>query len=329
MSDYYRYRQKIERQRRRRNAAIALGIVVVLLCAAAGVFWAVRTSARRQPALADAAAETAAPTAATPEETGPVTPQRLLPAVETAAWDTSSPAAQTIDFDYLNTDSRMAGLPALGTASRAHFDTVTFLGDSITEGMECYETGYQNAHVCAYRGAGPDSVVYNTTVRDYIRNVEEPAFDAVVATQPDALYILFGTNALVSDGDEVVTKFITYYEKMIEMLQQSLPNVPIYIQSVPGVQEWVSETKPGLTNDRIQVVNNLLANLALRRGCYFVNIAEALNQTDGSQIDEYEADGIHMQPSGYTAWCTYLASHMAWNRLNKYSGENPLYILGS
>lgn len=44
----------------------------------------------------------------------------------------------------------------------------------------------------------------------------------------------------------------------------------------------------------IKLVNNLLANMALRKGCYFVNIAEALNQPDGSQIDEYEADGIHM-----------------------------------
>ena len=35
---------------------------------------------------------------------------------------------------YLNTDSRMAALPALGTVERSHFDTVTFLGDSITEG---------------------------------------------------------------------------------------------------------------------------------------------------------------------------------------------------
>ncbi len=68
--------------------------------------------------------------------------------------------------------------------------------------------------------------------------------------------------------------------------------------------------------------------MALRKGCYFVNIAEALNQPDGSQIDEYEADGIHMQPVGYTAWCNYLATHTAWDRRNTYAGENPLYILG-
>ena len=165
--------------------------------------------------------------------------------------------------------------------------------------------------------------------QDHIRNVQEPAFDAVVETQPDALYILFGTNTLVNGSEDTATKFITYYEKMIDMFHESLPNVPIYVQSIPGVQEWVKDSKPGLQNDRIKLVNNLLANMALRKGCYFVNIAEALNQPDGSQIDEYEADGIHMQPVGYTAWCNYLATHTAWDRRNTYAGENPLYILGS
>lgn len=335
MADYYHYRQKIEKQRRRRNAVVALMVVLIILCAAAGFFWMSRHNQQANTPQAEPAMPTSETAAtATPEQPEPTAqtpgnPQRLLPAVDNAAWDTATPVEQTIDLEYLNTDSRMAALPALGTVERSHFDTVTFLGDSITEGMECYATGYQNAHVRAYRGAGPESVVYNTTVKDHIRNVQEPAFDAVVQTQPDALYILFGTNTLVNGSEDTATKFITYYEKMIDMFHESLPNVPIYVQSIPGVQEWVKDSKPGLQNDRIKLVNNLLANMALRKGCYFVNIAEALNQPDGSQIDEYEADGIHMQPVGYTAWCNYLATHTAWDRRNTYAGENPLYILGS
>ena len=52
---------------------------------------------------------------------------------------------------------------------------------------------------------------------------------------------------------------------MIDMFHESLPNVPIYVQSIPGVQEWVKDSKPGLQNDRIKLVNNLLANMALRK----------------------------------------------------------------
>ena len=58
------------------------------------------------------------------------------------------------------------------------------------------------------------------------------------------------------------------------------------------------QTKPGLDNTRIINVNNMLANLALRKGCYFINIREALTKQDGSMIDEYDAqyDGVHFKP---------------------------------
>lgn len=340
MADYYTYRRAINAQRRRKRAVIALLVVMVGLCAAAGFFWFQRDQAAPVSAVSPAPQQPVSATsdqAATPapeqnagstaENAAPAAPQRLLPAVETARWDTSTPVEQTIDFEYLNTDCRMVALPQLGKVTRSHFDTATFLGDSITEGMECYPQGYNNAHVLAYRGQGPAAIVNNATVTDKIRNVTEPALDAVVASQPDFLYILFGTNSLVTQGNE--ESFIAYYERMIQVLQENLPGVAIYIQAIPGVQEYVVQTQPGLDNARIQTVNNMLANLALRYNCYFVNIGEALNYPDGSQIDEYEADGIHFQPSGYTAWCDYLATHTAWDRRNSYEGENPYYILGT
>ena len=335
MADYYYYRRKIESQRRRRKAVVALLIVLVLLCAAAGYFW-YRGHLPEPPATPaesttpeTAASSVAATVETATEETAlPYSPQRLLPAVENTAWDTSQPVEQTIDFDYLNTDARMVGLPQSGRVTREHFNTATFLGDSITEGMAIYATGFTNAQVRGYRSAGPQIIVNNAVVHDYARNVDEAALDAVVASQPDFLYVLFGTNALVNQGNE--DSFIAYYDKMIEILQQNLPGVAIYIQAIPGVQETVVQTKPGLDNARIQTINNMLANIALTRGCYFVNIQEALTYPDGSQIDEYQtSDGIHMGPAGYAAWTEYLQTHTAWDRRNQYEGTSPYYILGS
>lgn len=342
MADYYYYRRKIESQRRRRKAVIALLVVLALLCAVAGYFW-YRGSRPEQPAATpeSASPETAVPTpqvtakplastseTATGETAAPYAPQRLLPAVENASWDTCQPVEQTIDFEYLNTDARMVALPQSGRVTREHFNTATFLGDSITEGMAIYATGYTNAQVRGYRSAGPQIIVNNSVVHDYARNVDEAALDAIVASQPDFLYVLFGTNALVNQGSE--DSFIAYYDKMIEILQQNLPGVAIYIQAIPGVQETVVQTKPGLDNARIQTINNMLANIALTRGCYFVNIQEALTYPDGSQIDEYQtSDGIHMGPAGYAAWANYLATHTAWDRRNQYEGTSPYYILGS
>lgn len=336
MADYYYYRKKVENERRRRKAVVALLIVMVVLCAVAGYFWfdsrtpeaAVATPETATAENASSVAATPTAVTASPESAAPYAPQRLLPEVDAASWDTCQPVEQTIDFDYLNTDARMVGLPQSGRVTRENFNTATFLGDSITEGMAVYATGFQNAQVRGYRSAGPQIIVNNAVVHDYARNVDEAALDAVVASQPDFLYVLFGTNALVNQGNE--DSFVAYYDKMIEILQQNLPGVAIYIQAIPGVQETVVQTKPGLDNARIQTINNMLANIALTRGCYFLNIQEALTYPDGSQIDEYQtSDGIHMGPSGYAAWTEYLQTHAAWDRRNKYEGTSPYYILGS
>ncbi|MDD4851230.1 MAG: GDSL-type esterase/lipase family protein [Gemmiger sp.] len=359
MADYYTYHKETLNKRRRRRAFIALLVVLVLLCGVAGFFWFERqsaalpvegTSTPAEPiATAEATAEATpvsagvaatpeiaatpapapAPGPATPEAAAPYTPARLLPAVDTAAWDTLTPVAQTIDTEYLNTDHRMVALPANGTVSTSYFDTVTFLGDSLTQGLELYDAGIKNAKYCAYKGIGPNSVVNGAACTDEIRGVTEVPLDALVATQPDYVYILFGTNSLVVPGSE--EGFIAYFDKMIDMMRERLnPGVLYYIQAIPGVQEWVKDNQPGLNNERIRVVNDLLANLALRKGCYFVNLQEALTQPDGSQIDEFEVkDGIHMQPSGYAAWNTYLTTHTAWNRRTAYQGGNPYYILGT
>ena len=222
----------------------------------------------------------------------------------------------------------MVAVPMLGTVTNDYFNTVTFAGDSIASGLGIYDTGYHNAHYATYVSAGVQTFVNNVSVKNAVTGANETPMETIAASQPDYLYILVGTNNLVVQGSE--DSFIAYYERLIDMLREQLnPGVTIYIQSIPGVQEDVVASKPGLDNTRIATVNDLLANMALRKGCYFVNIAEALNQPDGSQIDEYEADGIHMQPVGYTAWCNYLATHTAWDRRNPYAGENPLYILGS
>lgn len=343
MADYYFYRRKVESQRRRKRAVVALLVVLVLLCAAAGFFW-FRSSghgSRQEPAIllptatpaptptaAPATPEPATPETATGESAEVFAPQRLLPAVEESAWNQSTAVEQTIDFEYRNTDFRMVALPASGRVTTEHFNTAVLLGDSITEGMAIYNTGLPNAQVRGFRSSGPQIIVNNATVHDYARNVDEAALDSVVAAQPDFLYVLFGTNALTAQGSE--DSFIAYYGKMLEVLKEKLPGVAIYVQAIPGVQETVVQTHPGLDNARIQTVNNMLANLALTYGCYFVNIQEALCYPDGSQIDEYEAaDGIHFNPTGYGAWTEYLKTHTAWDRRNQYEGTSPYYILGS
>ena len=273
---------------------------------------------------------TPAPASGESAQTLSYLPDRLLAQVDNASWDTATKVEATLNQDYQNTDYRMVALPMLGTVTNDYFNTVTFVGDSLTSGLGIYNTGLPNAHYVAYLGAGPDVVVNNSTAENLVTHAQETPVEAIIASQPDYVYILFGTNTLVSPNNE--DRLLAYYEKMIDDLRAKLnPGVIFYMQSIPGVQEDVVQTKPGLDNNRIINVNNMLANLALRKGCYFINIREALTKQDGSMIDEYDAqyDGVHFNPTGYRAWSQYLATHTAWNARSVYIGQNPYKILGS
>ena len=335
MADFYTYRNEFSRRRRKRRVVLVLLVILALVCAAVGWYWQ-QKDAEPQPAPqveATPTAATATPEVAVTPEPTPATgkaPERIVQAVDTAVWDTSMPVAQTIDTEYLNTDHRMIGVPMLGTVTNDYFNTVTFVGDSIASGLGIYQTGLPNAKYATYTSAGVNSFVNNVTMKNAVTGVQETPMEAIVATQPDYVYILVGTNNLVTQGGE--ESFLAYYERLIDMLREQLnPGVIFYIQAIPGVQETVVQSKPGLDNARIATVNDLLANLALRKGCYFVNIREVLtNPADGSQIDDYQVtDGVHFNAAGYRVWAEYLATHTVWNRRSQYSGQNPYYIYGA
>lgn len=335
MADFYTYRNEFSRRRRKRRVVLVLLVILALICAAVGWYWQ-QKDAEPQPAPqveATPTAATATPEVAVTPEPTPATgkaPERIVQAVDTAVWDTSTPVAQTIDTEYLNTDHRMIGVPMLGTVTNDYFNTVTFVGDSIASGLGIYQTGLPNAKYATYTSAGVNSFVNNVTMKNAVTGVQETPMEAIVATQPDYVYILVGTNNLVTQGGE--ESFLAYYERLIDMLREQLnPGVIFYIQAIPGVQETVVQSKPGLDNARIATVNDLLANLALRKGCYFVSIREVLtNPADGSQIDDYQVtDGVHFNAAGYRVWAEYLATHTVWNRRSQYSGQNPYYIYGA
>mgnify|MGYP000524334550 CR=1 FL=1 len=216
-------------------------------------------------------------------------------------------SVQTLDNGMTAMDFRLAAQPASPAVERSSFSDVSFLGDSLTQGMQLYDTGLPNAYFCAYKGVGPNAVVNNTTCRRADGEKEVP-MEALASQQPRALYILLGTNVLTTDSD--YTSFLTYYRLMLDMISQALPNTKIYVQSITPVRPEVSKKSPGLYKERLCEINDALSAIALEKGCTFLNLWEALADENGDLIEEYaQPDGYHLLPAGYDAWVDYLCTH--------------------
>ncbi len=293
MADYQEYRRRILHRRWRRMFITAALLILLVLLAAVGVLW---KRLHREPAPNTAQ--------------GPTILQQELTGSE---WNTISytPArrlsVQTLDNGMTAMDFRLAAQPASPAVERSSFSDVSFLGDSLTQGMQLYDTGLPNAHFCAYKGVGPNAVVNNTTCRRADSEKEVP-MEALASQQPRALYILLGTNVLTTDSD--YTSFLTYYRLMLDMISQALPNTKIYVQSITPVRPEVSKKSSGLYKERLCEINDALSAIALEKGCTFLNLWEALADENGDLIEEYaQPDGYHLLPAGYDAWVGYLCTH--------------------
>lgn len=292
MADYQEYRRRVLHRRWRRRFMAAGLLFLLVLLGAVSVMW---KRLHRDPAQ-------------TRQDT------ILQEITEDNTWNTLQYAStRPLTVQTLSTgtttalDFRMAALPRTAPVEKSWFSQVSFVGDSLTQGMQMYDTGLPGAMFCAYRGVGPNAIVNGTSCKR-ADGVAEVPLDALTAQQPKAVYLLLGTNVLGTDSD--YTSFLTYYRLMLDMISQALPNTKIYVQSITPVRPEVRKKSPGLYKERLREINDALSAIALEKGCTFLNLWEALADENGDLIEEYaQPDGYHLLPAGYDAWVDYLCTH--------------------
>lgn len=292
MADYQEYRRRVLHRRWRRRFMAAGLLFLLVLLGAVSVMW---KRLHRDPAQ-------------TRQDT------ILQEITEDNTWNTLQYApTRPLTVQTLSTgtttalDFRMAALPRTAPVEKSWFSQVSFVGDSLTQGMQMYDTGLPGAMFCAYRGVGPNAIVNGTSCKR-ADGVAEVPLDALTAQQPKAVYLLLGTNVLGTDSD--YTSFLTYYRLMLDMISQALPNTKIYVQSITPVRPEVNKKSPGLYKERLCEINDALSAIALEKGCTFLNLWEALADENGDLIEEYaQPDGYHLLPAGYDAWVDYLCTH--------------------
>ena len=347
MTDYHEFRRRALRKRRRRMLRrIALVVLAAVLLLGGGGFaaWRFLGGGAEQPgssvpapgsAAAQSTAQSVAQPTAVPQKGADGEPLVVDSALDAdTGWNSLAYAgprpgvtAHTqIDDGSTAMDYRIAGQPGNnGRVDMSFFDNTVFLGDSLSHGMQIYESGIPNAQYCVYTGAGPQAVVNGQAVPRASDKVKEIVLDALVAKSPDRIYILFGTNVLTRDTS--YTSFIAYYSQMLDMIREALPTATIYIQSITPVRPNLRREKPGLYKDRLMRVNDELAALALQKGCYFVNIWEALADENGDLKAEIaQGDGYHVKPDGYAMWVEYLRTHTEYTPGVIYEPGTSYYI---
>ncbi len=299
MADYQEYRRHVLHRRWRRMFATFLALVMLVLLCGVWVLW--RQLYPTPPSRQE-------PQITLLEQALPDASWRTLSYENSTALQVQTRADGSMAMDF-----RLASMPVTESepVDLSYFDSAVFLGDSLTQGLQIYDTGLPNAHYCAYRGVGPNAVVNGTTCTR-IDGVQEVPLEALASYAPKSVYILLGTNVLTQDTD--YTSFLNYYSLMLDNIRALLPDADIYVQSITPVRPEVSAGAghSGMYGARFIRVNNDLAALAVEKGCYFLDLWEVLADANGDLKAEYaQPDGYHLLPEGYAAWVNYLRTHVA------------------
>jgi hypothetical protein len=228
--------------------------------------------------------------------------------------DTSVPYAPvTLDtLDTLDTpgepDTFTPGpdVPVRELISDDFFADAAIIGHSLVEGLRLYS----GLITCDYIAATSLSVFDVGTLKAIkLKNGSiGTVYQAVGQETYGKVYILLGINEIEARTSD----FRNAYARMLDKIAEIQPGADIYIMSLTPVTAKKSSSGV-FTMSRITDYNAALYELAAEKGCYYIDLIEALADESGYLPESASWDGVHFNAGYYKVWADYLRTHYVIN----------------
>lgn len=177
-------------------------------------------------------------------------------------------------------------------------DTLTFVGDSTTAHMAS-RARVQPTQVWAtssrYLNLGPRVTEERIVLPE---TGEELTIAAAAArVKPQRLVVTLGIDYGVYYYRHEPEKFALCYEKLLDAIGKASPETTLILQSIFPVGRGSAV----ITNDMVDAANRTVAEIAARRGLFYLDTNAALKDSEGYLAPAYcsSADGIHLTAAAY------------------------------
>lgn len=187
------------------------------------------------------------------------------------------------------------------------FADAAFMGNSLMNGFELYSglttPDYYTATSMTVLGA----------TSKYCVSLENgnagTMVDGLTQKQYGKIYILLGINEIGLNVDY----FIEQYSAMLDKIMEVQENCTIYIMGISPVSMAKSSSDSNFNMTRVGEYNEALFQLAKDRGCYYMDLVEALADETGYLPAAETTDGVHFSANLYTVWVDYVRTHYVIN----------------
>lgn len=195
--------------------------------------------------------------------------------------------------------------PKYNTSENREFgNNVAFIGDSRTQAFLMY-AGLKDVRDYTNIGLMVDTALTKKFITN--DNGEKITILEDLATKNiDTLYIMLGINELGWIYNDI---FIKDYENLIDKILEVRPNCEIIVQSIIPVTKTKSEGDSIYNNDKITEYNNLIKDMAKRKGINYIDLCPVLADKSGNLPEEASTDGIHLNKEYCQKWFKCLKSN--------------------
>jgi len=219
---------------------------------------------------------------------------------ESPASSESSSSAFTGTYDF------GSPVPQSSRVTADYYNSVVFVGDSITEGIMLYDV-VAEAAVVAKTGLNPLTALNGIVGTDAAGN-ELTLIDALKKDPRANIYIMLGAN-----GMEFIelNNFIETYGKLIDKIRATFPEAKIYVQSILPVTSAFAANRPNLTNTKIDTYNAAILMMCEEKQVYYLSVCDVFKDATGALPNEASPnDGMHFGISYYEKWFDYVSTHV-------------------
>lgn len=188
--------------------------------------------------------------------------------------------------------------------NREFGNNVAFIGDSRTQAFLMY-AGLKDVQDYTNIGLMVDTALTKKFITN--DNGEKITILEDLATKNiDTIYIMLGINELGWIYNDI---FIKDYENLIDKILEVKPNCEIIVQSIIPVTKTKSEGDNIYNNDKITEYNNLIKDMANRKGIKYIDLCTVLADKSGNLPKEASTDGINLNKEYCQKWLKYLKNN--------------------
>ena len=208
-----------------------------------------------------------------------------------------------------------------GQGEWSWFDDAVMIGDSVTLKLKNF-VAQQRHDDPGYFGGGQflssGSLGSGNALWEVSDKSVHPSFrgekllleQSIPMTGAKKVYLMLGVNDIAVYGLE---GSVENYKTLLSRIKTAAPEVEIYIQSATPICEGAE--RGGLTNENLEIYNQLLVEMCQELDLRFVDVASVLRDENGYLPREYCSDpdgmGIHLTDAACQLWLGYLMEDAA------------------